>query len=144
MKIRKQIFETNSSSSHSITICNDIKNYVLDYIDPDDDGSITLTGGEYGWQWDYFNDAREKANYCAQTFHNHEAELQLLTEVLIEQTGADQIIFDLYGYVDHDSDGVAFEAAINKETLKNFIFNKNSYLYLGNDNDEAPPGWGSN
>lgn len=145
MKTRKEIFETNSSSTHSISICEDIKNYVMDYIEPDGDGNIILTGGSFGWAWEKFDDAKTKANYCAQAISEMEKypkEALMLAEVISEQTGANEIIFDFgYGYVDHQSEGVAFEAFSSKETLRNFIFNKNSILWTGNDNDDTPPGW---
>ena len=47
--IRKNCFETNSSSTHSLCISTEDK--YLQLI-PNSDGSIILTGGEFGWGWD--------------------------------------------------------------------------------------------
>lgn len=183
--IRKSVFETNSSSSHSIHI--DTSTELNDFIIPNDDGNVVLNGGEFGWEYIRFNDALTKANYCAVYLSevgkyiehdnnyilsrtkeqleederygtirkfksNYEQEInskkELLKEVLLHQTLANSIIFDLttdwnsdkYSNIDHQSiekyilDPV-FE---NYETLRNFIFNKKCWLFLGNDNSQAP------
>ena len=66
--IRKNCFETNSSSTHSLCITTEDKYLQLV---PNSDGSIVLTGGEFGWGWDKFNDPLTKANYCAlDNLHN--------------------------------------------------------------------------
>lgn len=137
--IRKGVFETNSSSAHSVSIADDSKEFVLDTIYPDQDGTIELEGGQFGWEWFKHNDALTKANYVAATYGLTSA----LEEAIIEQTGADRVIYtgsDDYdknwSYVDHDSYGVAPDS---KESIRNFIFNKNSWLFGGNDNTEADP-----
>lgn len=61
-KIRKGVFETNSSSSHSI--CIDDKTFILDTLIPDADGVITIKAGQFGWEWKKYNDAKAKASYC--------------------------------------------------------------------------------
>lgn len=139
MKIRRSIFETNSSSSHSITICND-DNFLIETIDVNDDGVIVLNGGEFGWGFEQFDSAIDKANYCAQSFMDTQNEVAIsnLVEVLIEQTGADEVLINCNGYVDHQS---VNEAPTEKESIKSFIFNTKSYLRTGNDNDDAPEGW---
>lgn len=137
--IRHNVWETNSSSSHSISIADDNKEFVLDYIYPDQNGVITLDGGEFGWEWFKHNDALTKANYVAASYGLIEA----LKEAIIEQTGASDVIYrgssdydSNWSYVDHDSYGVA---PSTKEDIKKFIFNKNSWLFGGNDNSEADP-----
>ena len=136
--IRTGVFETNSSSAHAISIAADSAAFVLDTIYPDNDGIIVLSGGEFGWEWFKENDAREKANYAAQSFSRNEDLLELLTEVIMEQTGASAVVFnDLSnGYIDHDSYDLVPQ---NRADLRNFIFNKNSWLFGGNDNDSATP-----
>jgi hypothetical protein len=132
--IRSGVFETNSSSSHSISIANESKEFVLDTIYPDQDGVVRLNGGEFGWDWFKSNDALVKANYVAQSYPYN---TDLLVEVIKEQTGAEDVIIDVEdGYVDHESYGTAPNV---KEELKNFIFNKNSWLFGGNDNCSPDP-----
>lgn len=135
--IRKGVFETNSSSAHSVSIADDTKEFVLDTLYPDQNGQILLTGGEFGWEWFKHNDALTKANYAAQSFEGNENHQEMLIDIIKEMTGADEVIFDCEnGYIDHDSYGTA---PTNREELKSFIFNKNSWLFGGNDNSTPDP-----
>lgn len=136
--IRKGVFETNSSSSHSVSIAGEDKEFVLDTIYPNQHGTITIRGDEYGWDWFKHNDAETKASYAAQQFANDSDMLEKLEYVIKEQTGAERVIFEGLddGYVDHESVGILPRTA---RELKNFIFNKNSWLFGGNDNSEASP-----
>lgn len=137
--IRHDVFETNSSSSHSISVAGSSKEFVLDTLYPDQHGKIQLTGGEFGWEWAKYNDALTKANYYAVDCQHDEDKLELLKEVIIEQTGAELVDLKIDGYIDHDSCAVARDACPTKEDLKDFIFNKNSWLFTGNDNSTADP-----
>lgn len=136
--IRKGVFETNSSSSHSIALATEDKEFVLDTIYPNQDGIITINGDEYGWDWFKHNDSITKASYAAQQFMNNDHMLDVLKDVIMEQTGATDVVFEGLdsGYVDHDSYGIVSE---NKQELRNFIFNKNSWLFGGNDNSSPDP-----
>ena len=126
--IRHNVFETNSSSTHSISISNEVE--LLDSITPGDGGYIVLTGGEFGWAWVRFNDAFTKANYCAVDQKSNEENIKMLIEVIKEQTGAKDVILNFtdsydgpnWSYIDHDSAGTSHKVFENKETLKNFIF----------------------
>lgn len=136
--IRKGVFETNSSSSHSIAIATEDKEFVLDTIYPDQNGIVTIQGDEYGWEWFKHNDSETKASYAAQSFANDDTQLDVLREVIMEQTGANDVEFVGLndGYIDHDSYGIVPRS---KYELKNFIFNKNSWLFGGNDNSSPDP-----
>ena len=135
--IRVGVWETNSSSSHSISIADDTKQFVMDTIYPDQFGVVNIHGDEFGWEWFKHNDAQTKAGYAAQQFAYIQSSLDILAEVIKEQTGADDVKFYLeHGYIDHDSYGIV---PSDKESLKNFIFNKNSWLFGGNDNSTPDP-----
>jgi hypothetical protein len=141
--IRKGVFETNSSSCHSISIADETKEFVLDTIYPDQDGVIELEGGQFGRGWFKHNDALTKANYAAVSFMNDEKLLGLLTKILKDQTGADEVKYTMsddynknWSYIDHESQGLV---PIGEVELKNFIFNKNSWLFGGNDNQIPDP-----
>lgn len=142
--IRMCVWETNSSSAHSVSIADDTKEFVLDSIYPDQNGVITLDGGEFGWDWFKHNDALTKANYAAVASMNNDAFRCVLVDVIKEMTGADSVEFlcsddyksSNHSYIDHDSYGVCPE---NREGLKQFIFNKNSWLFGGNDNGSPDP-----
>lgn len=139
MTVRKSIFETNSSSSHSITI--ETGGSLWDTIAPDIDGVIWIIGDEFGWGYDEFNDAETKANYAALDFYycGEEDRLNMLKEVIEDYTGYPvEIDINLDSnylvYIDHQSIGTACYELYTKEDIKNFIFNKNSILYIDNDN----------
>lgn len=147
--VRHNVFETNSSSTHSISINSDTELY--DSIIPDKNGVITLTGGEFGWEWKKTNDAFVKANYCAVDVIDNEDLKDMLRSVIIEHTGAKNVVFGFKlkfigedystydSYIDHQSEGTSHPAFTSFENLKNFIFNPRSYLFIGNDNSEEPP-----
>lgn len=150
--IRHGVFESNSSSSHSITIENET---VFTSIVPDTMGEIRLIGGEFGWETDDHYHPLTKANYCAQDlfymYSGYDSDsvsskmldtnqrFNLLKEVIEEHTGA-KVVFNIKslqnGYIDHQSIGTSDKAFKSKETLKNFIFGKMSYLHTGNDNGD--------
>lgn len=140
--IRQGTFETNSSSTHAVSIVRGERDY--NGIPVREDGSIYLTGGEFGWQWEKYNDAETKANYCAVDAWNNPERLQMLTDVLKEHTGAKDVVFNLscdyrspnWSYIDHQSWGELNQAWHNEENLADFIFCNDSWLYLGNDNDD--------
>ena len=149
-KIRTGVWETNSSSCHSLSI-NDT-NILLDYLIPDEYGEVTIEPGKFGWEWEKFNDAATKASYCLtgiQYVKDEEVALSNLREVIQEHTLCNQVNLIIpngdyesksYGYIDHQSidEGQMDDLLFDKTKLHNFIFNKKSWLFLGNDNSSAP------
>jgi len=142
--IRHSVFETNSSSTHSISISSE-SNGIYETIEPVD-GVITLIGGEFGWAWDQYNSAMVKANYAA-IYAMSNGLTEMLTDILKEHTGAKEVVLsfsndydsDHYSYIDHQSHDCCGAAFLSKESLKDFIFNPKSWLFTGNDNEEAHP-----
>ena len=147
--IRSQVFETNSSSSHSVSINTGELPLLFDTLYPDSTGELILDSNCFGWEWQKYNDAATKASYCAIYFQNYPEFLATLMLVLQEQTGASTIILpDKDSYIDHESVfilhhslGILNNNNVNKEVIRNFIFSKNSWLFTGNDNEEAPRGF---
>jgi len=143
--IRHNVFETNSSSSHSISINNQVE--LFDSITPNNNGYIVLTGGEFGWEWEKYNDPLTKANYCAIDVIGNEDRTNMLIDVIKEHTGAKDVIVDInddwnthdFSWIDHQSRGTSNAAFASKDALKNFIFNPKSILFTGNDNTTALP-----
>lgn len=149
--IRQKVFETNSSSTHSISISKN-SNGILESLYPDAEGKLLLEGGQFGWEWQRYNDALTKANYCAIFSKNGTPEMvDMLVSVIKEHTGAKEITFGFsseydggnWSYIDHQSDyhegGAAMDAFSSPDKLKNFIFNSDSWLFTGNDNEDDPP-----
>lgn len=151
-KIRQGVFETNSSSTHSVSIS---KKNSSDFMDtslvPDEDGNIVLTGGEFGWEVCSYNDAGTKANYLAVALIEYSnikkspgSEMyEMFLDVIKEQTGCKEVIMgfstdwdaDDYSYIDHGHEhGILEQVCADAETLRNFLFNTKSWLMTTNDN----------
>ena len=145
-KVRQSVFETNSSSTHSLSIASFRKGDLMDTIPLDDFGNVSLNGGEFGWKVEDYTDALTKANYTAiyieQWVPSPEIKEQfkkVFVDIIKEQTGCNEVVFNFnenYSYIDHQSvEGgeldYLFESA---ETLREFIFNPRSVLHTDNDN----------
>ena len=154
--IRNGVFETNSSSCHSVSLGS---GDVLTSITPDDNGVITLHAMDFGWEYDQYNDAATKLTYLwiyardwttgnsdSKIAHLEPLEyLDKLISVVLEHTGAVEIVFkdngisygtnlDL-GYIDHQSvEGRDYDYLWDKDLLKTFIFDPKSTLTTDNDN----------
>lgn len=137
INIREKVFETNSSSTHSITIASNSSG-IYNTITPDK-GVVTLTGGEFGWEWKKYNDPLTKANYAAVYAQNNSIKLNTLINVIKEHTGAKEVALDVKGYIDHDSISKADPAFDTPAKLKDWLFNSESWLFTGNDNETEPP-----
>ncbi len=149
-QIRSSVFETNSSSSHSISIVTGGAYTNYDTIVPDDDGTIGLEGGQWGWEYENYYDVFTKANYAAVFAAGDKSGklTAMLVDVLKEHTGAKEIVMlfsteydansDDYSCIDHqsgfDEGGACGEAFLSKESLKDFIFNPRSSFTTDNDN----------
>lgn len=64
IKTRISVFETNSSSCHSISIAKGSKDVLYDTIEPNEKGEVILDlHREFGWNYEEYNDPMSKANY---------------------------------------------------------------------------------
>lgn len=149
-KIRNGVFETNSSSTHSIVINSG------EYQIPKDTNIDILTG-EFGWEIEYYSGFYDKASYAltyAINCGSSNTNLELLNQVLTEHISSESIItynghsyeelikyiessdgynYDM-GYIDHQSLDEASEIFENSETLSDFLFSSNSWFETDNDN----------
>lgn len=145
---RSGTFETNSSSTHSICIasgeCKDSFSLVTNEFVKN---GVVIEGGQFGWEVEDYWDAYSKASYAITWIEQYSTKRsihkRMLKEVIMEHTGADEVHFlcdvddwksKYHSYIDHQSSYVCEDAFENKETLKQFIFNKNSMLHTDNDN----------
>lgn len=144
-KIRSKMWETNSSSSHSIVIFNTEKGSVLDVLPVDDDGIVRIYPGEFNWSGGLSTDAQTKASYALTYAYGLEDNFLLikLHNVIKSVTGAKKVLlceldgeerYDRIGNIDHQSFDVCSPAFESDESLKNFIFNPKSTLDIDNDN----------
>lgn len=136
-QIRRGVFETNSSSTHSVCVHANARQ-TYDTIVPKN-GVVCLTGGYFGWEWEKYNDAKTKANYVATAFQHRPHQLLLLETVIKEHTGAKKVKFDFSTepHIDHQSIG-NFDDWFTIARLTDFIFDTAVELRTGNDNSESP------
>lgn len=134
-KIRNNVFETNSSSTHSICIATD-----AELIIPQ---SLHFSFGEFGWGYDTLNSVEEKASYLYTGLmaNNKDEEVDKIVQTLKDK-GVNVTIeeFNGYndGYIDHSYDLNEFlnDVCNNKENLLQFLFSPLSFIITGNDNDD--------
>ncbi len=148
--IRQSVFETNSSSTHSVTIATgyDTSKMKGNYKDVD----FVVQRGEFGWETythsDFYTkleyaytlaaphywDSRDNGDYLEVTEDNRE--LTMLEKVLQEELSPNSILFkNNDGYVDHQSQDNILDIFMTETTLKEFLFNGGSEIETGNDND---------
>jgi hypothetical protein len=161
--IRKNIFETNSSSSHSISIDFDSPEAdLLTSLEVNSKGEVIIYTRTFGWEVEDYYDAETKASYCwtwANSYTDNKKYLTMLEKVIKEQTGAESITFspkdasymdydeedsDLdyedgaldieSGSIDHQSQDVCRKAFRSERSLRRFIFSSKSLLHTDNDN----------
>lgn len=136
--IRHGVFETNSSSCHSLSISY---SGAFEGLTPNENNEIVLTPGEFGWGYEEYSDALTKIAYCWQDTEHDSANREMLIDVVLKHTGASKLLMeksdDQYhseGYIDHQSYGTSADAFDDEWTLKNFLFNPDSVLVIDNDN----------
>lgn len=164
-QVRNNVFECNSSSSHSLTIDNSYtgKN------EPDLRFPSMVYGGEFGWEFRKFNDFKTKASYlwsivCDYDFENtatHEyfsthypdswSNLKCLYDnlKLLETEGKLRLIEkrpEEYWYVDHgfehwDNYVKNYPVLKTPEGIWEFLTKSSYWVFLGNDNSTPPPGF---
>ena len=143
--IRKGVFETNSSSTHSICIATDT---TIDF-----PKSLHFEFGEFGWECDTLNSIEEKASYLYTGLFNNERfkDIESIINILetkniivtkeeaIESTHSykdnngelvSYTSYDNTGYVGHSDDMDSFldEMASNNDSLFKYLFSPLSFV----------------
>ena len=149
-KIRHNVFETNSSSTHSICVAKD-KNVSIPPI-------IYFNIGQFGWEENTLDSIQEKASYIyTACLYNQDNEAldsikKILQENMIEAVfeevkmkhyktldkEGNEVIksYPETGYVDHGGNLYNFisHVAYDKELLFNYLFSPLSFVLTSNDN----------
>jgi hypothetical protein len=150
-KIRKSVFETNSSSMHSICISggDNFVNY----------GQLRGHFDEYGWGYDRLDSVGEKLSYVLTSMRYHDYDIEedsvetllnskfyiWLNEMIKDYTGEEIDLeysnsgYYSMGYVDHQSTDLLDEywsddETTFKENMKELIFNSKYDIIIDNDN----------
>lgn len=149
-KIRKGIFETNSSSIHAICISNKT---------PLDLPSFIYFGrGEYGWEWEKYDWEDDKANYLYECLidlyydwtNDDDTKLleicdQIKQDLASYGIGCKFEEFDrdtlFAGWVDHGGENRELVEYLlsDSDNLIRYLFNDDSYILTGNDNEWYEP-----
>ena len=142
-QIRNNVFETNSSSVHTIIISNNFPQSIDNY--------IFFDRGEYGWEWEIYNSSQDKANYLYECmidlfYHNNSLKEKcnrIREELALYNVGCDfaevNEINQYDGYVDHGSQNKELVNYLldNPDKLIDYLFNDTSYIATGNDNVDS-------
>jgi len=148
MNIRRSVFETNSSSMHSVSI-SDV-DHLVTYNEP-----IFGRFGEFGWGYEELTSVEDKLSYVLTSIQYYDSSDEYtiensqfyiwLNEMVKDFTGFEIDLkinygdFHPIGYVDHqsinilneywDGDEIKF-----KENMKELIFNQKYKIIIDNDN----------
>lgn len=160
-KVRYNVFETNSSSMHSIIIGNlnlnlNIKNENVFRCFIDNEGILEIPLGKFGWGVDWYTDPYTKLQYALTMVYETETPYinnRGKNESAFYETSGYNEILDLLrskcnvqhinirsfdGYIDHQSreDYHSLDDFLNEYDviLEDFIFNPNVILKIDNDN----------
>ena len=157
IQIRRNVFETNSSSCHSVSLSKDVEtdnNLIVI------DDAVHCCADEFGWYPEDFTDAQTKLNYLitmaatttvgtswCDIASDEEyvedfiktSEFEEIQNCVCKITGCNRLVVDsLYGYIDHESVFVSMSnfLAYNNLTIEEYIFG-NTILHIDNDNHQG-------
>lgn len=165
IQIRKSVFETNSSSVHTLIITKNSNNLKFPK-------KLIFDSGDYGWEHSCLNTPEEKASYLWETIKcilpddenknlvEYNKALDSITKIL-KSVGVKAVFkynnpkykeskyggyYKFYnkegyeddGYIDHAYELITFvkEVCFDKDKLLGFLFSENSYIETGNDNED--------
>ena len=137
--VRPGVFETNSSSTHSLVISSD-PNTLTSF---NSEEEIIVNLGGFGWEIEQGFDFDTKASYLL-TYavkYGTPRDVDLLREIIEQYT---ELPVELqiddpkdYAHIDHQSVCAPKEMFCNincRELISDFLFNDSSYLQTDNDN----------
>ena len=130
IKIRRSVFETNSSSMHSLSVIgSDMMNSIVSK-----DGVIGVSGGEFGWGYDELVTPIEKLSYLVTEYVYDDATLDMIKDAVKDYTGLTLIIHGNEGYIDHQSLGRIRKYVTDKQSIIDLVFNDKNVIVIDNDN----------
>jgi len=128
--IRHGVFETNSSSMHSLAI-GTFGDRTVDKAA----SKITLGVGEYGWGPEMLKVWLEKADYLA--LNSTEEDRILLTNTINSKFPNVEVSYKTVGYIDHESVYVVWNRVNESPNKESFLFDLlfgSAIIYIDNDN----------
>ena len=141
-KIRTGVWETNSSSCHSVSVSSS-----GDYtsITPNASGSIIIPSQGFGWEQETYNDPLSKLSYLCiyvrdwAREQNRARYFSQIWETVVDHTHCYNVSFagedDGSGYIDHQSvESNDLDWIFEDKKIKDFVFDRGSYIETDNDN----------
>ena len=138
MKIRNG-FVSNSSSSSFVVIGSGPENYsslIADVLD----GEIVLGrngDSEFGWGPETITDVFSRINFAYLQAKHKDEWHEMLEDVIKKSVGCTSIVWEVDGYIDHQSsasEGENTEIFESKDVLSRFLFCGDSLIELDHDN----------
>lgn len=137
IRIRDAVFETNSSSSHSVTVS---ASDMMDSTFPAEmlqAGSIEVRLGEFGWAEETYDRPLDKLSYLLTQAKGDPAATIRICAAVEEHTGC-RVVIEAESreesYVDHQSQGEGLELVDDPSLLLRFLLSSNASVRTGNDN----------
>ena len=134
-KIRHNVFETNSSSTHSICIAKDVELELPK--------KIVFELGEFGWEHGTLDSNEEKASYLYTGLLNNSREEDFVKVVeTLERMGVEVEVIpeteDGWHYIDHANNLEEMLDGLmeNEDQLISYLFSDLSFVLTGNDNND--------
>ena len=149
-QVRRGVFETNSSSVHSICITTEDE---FEHFPAE----VVFTPGEFGWESDRYYDLESKASYLWTAIINYVDEMcwydvetcKKMIVATLEKYNIKAIFiggipgerYSATGYIDHGNELDEFikDVVNDEDRLMQYLFSDRSYVATGNDNDDTIP-----
>ena len=147
-KIRSNVFETNSSSVHSICITKNNKDLLKNA-----PKELHFNHGDYGWYKNIYYDTQNKANYlyqvicdiCLYSVRDKSLYLNKISKILMKydimpvfhDKEVDEYGFEI-GNVDHPFDLIDWVESLcrSERKLLRYLFSEESFIMTGNDKSD--------
>jgi len=130
IKIRRNVFETNSSSMHSLSVIGSDRMTTL----TSKDGIVVVGEGEFGWGYETLKTPTAKLSYLVTQYSGDEDMIDLIKEAVKDYTGLTLAVYESGGYIDHESEGMISEYITDKQSIIDLVFNEKNVIVIDNDN----------
>lgn len=130
IKIRRNVFETNSSSMHSLSIIGSDRMRDVNFGE-----KVVIQQDEFGWGYEELTTPIEKLSYLYTEYCEDGYMLDMIKEAVKDYTGAKveyEVIFE--GYIDHESRGMIRDSITGKQSIVDLVFNDKNVIIIDNDN----------
>lgn len=163
-QIRSGVFETNSSSTHSLVLRDKSTPLSDSYLTVQDDGYVHVSFGEFGWGYDVLDSQEEKLSYlCTMAAYSDNnmasnedfyktPDFMAINEAIQNRCDCNGVIVDTEiskyvgadgaswpnfdGYIDHQSVYTSLQSFLDgyDTTIEEVVFSFGAEIIIDNDN----------